>query len=118
MRQKAGLNGTILRNGWSMARSMLEYKAPWRGATLVAVPPAFTSQQCSCCGRIAVENRKTQALFECVQCGHAENADRNAARNILLRAKETIAQRRCALMPVRARLRAARNRVQRLKEVL
>ena len=26
MRQKAGLNRTILRNGWSMARSMLEYK--------------------------------------------------------------------------------------------
>jgi putative transposase len=96
VRQKAGLNRAILRNGWSMARSMLQYKAAWRSATLVAVPPAFTSQQCSCCGHIALENRKTQALFECVECGHAENADRNAARNILLRAKETIAQRRCA----------------------
>ena len=96
VRQKAGLNRAILRNGWSMARSMLEYKAAWRGVTLLAVPPAFTSQQCSCCGRIALENRKSQALFECVECGHAENADQNAARNILLRAKETIAQRRCA----------------------
>ncbi|MCL5953468.1 MAG: transposase, partial [Nitrospirae bacterium] len=29
------------------------------------------------------ENRTTQALFRCVSCGHAENADLNAARNIL-----------------------------------
>lgn len=91
VRQKAELNRTILRNGWSMARSMLEYKAAWRGSVLVAVPPAYTSQQCSCCGHIAAANRKTQALFECVACGHTENADRNAARNILLRAKELLA---------------------------
>jgi putative transposase len=91
VRQKAGLNRTILRNGWSMARSMLEYKAAWRGTVLVAVPPVFTSQQCSCCGHIAAENRKTQALFECVECGHTENADRNAARNILHRAKQLLA---------------------------
>jgi putative transposase len=91
VRQKAGLNRTILRNGWSMARSMLEYKAAWRGSVLAAVPPAYTSQQCSCCGRIAAENRRTQALFECVECGHTENADRNAAPNILLRGKELVA---------------------------
>ncbi len=91
VRQKAGLNRTILRNGWGMARSMLDYKAAWRGSVLVAVAPAFTSQRCSCCGHTAAENRKTQALFECVQCGHTENADRNAARNILLRAKQILA---------------------------
>jgi putative transposase len=92
VRQKAVLNRTILRNGWGLARSMLEYKCAWRGVTLVAVPPAYTSQQCGCCGHIAAENRKTQALFECVQCGHTENADRNAARNILHRAKKQLAR--------------------------
>jgi putative transposase len=56
VRQKAALNRTILRNGWSMARSMLEYKSAWRGSVLVAVAPAFTSQQCSCCGHIAAES--------------------------------------------------------------
>ena len=93
VRQKVGLNRAILRNGWSMARSMLEYKVAWRGSVRVAVPPAYTSQQCSCCGHIGAENRKTQASFECVKCGQTENADRNAARNILLRAKETLAGR-------------------------
>jgi putative transposase len=93
VRAKAGLNRSILRNGWSMARSMLQYKAAWRGSTLVAVPPAYTSQTCSCCGHVAAQNRTTQALFECVECGHTENADRNAARNILLRAKQMLAGR-------------------------
>jgi putative transposase len=57
---------------------------------LVAVPPAFTSQQCSSCGHTAAENRKTQAVFECVACGHREHADRNAAKNILRRGEEML----------------------------
>lgn len=88
---KAGLDRSILRNGWGMARSMLKYKAAWRGATLVAVPPAFTSQTCSPCGHVAAQNRLSQGLFECAEGGRTENADRNAARNILLRAKEVLA---------------------------
>jgi putative transposase len=91
VRAKAALNRTLLRNGWSLARSMLEYKAQWHGALLVAVPPAYTSQQCSACRHIAAENRPRQALFRCVACGHTENADRNAARNILRRANEMLA---------------------------
>ncbi|MEJ6003720.1 RNA-guided endonuclease InsQ/TnpB family protein [Paucibacter soli] len=90
VRAKSGLNRTILRNGWSMARTMLEYKAAWSVVMLVAVPPAYTSQACSSCGHTAPENRKTQALFECVACGHAENADRNAARNILAKAQQQL----------------------------
>jgi len=90
VRQKAGLNRTILRNGWSMARSMLEYKAAWSGTMLVAVPPAYTSQECNVCGHTAAENRKTQATLQCVACGHAENADRNAAKNILRRGQEIL----------------------------
>ncbi|WP_372529140.1 RNA-guided endonuclease InsQ/TnpB family protein [Piscinibacter sp.] len=96
VRQKAGLNRTILRNGWSKARQRLEYKAAWRGAMLVAVPPAYTSQECSACRHTAAENRKTQAVFECVACGHRENADRNAAKNILRRGQEQLAQVGCA----------------------
>lgn len=90
IRQKAGLNRTILRNGWSMARQMLEYKAAWSGVMLVAVPAAYTSQECSDCGHTAAANRKSQSLFLCVACGHAENADRNAAKNILRRGQEIL----------------------------
>ena len=88
VRQKSGLNRAILRNGWSMARQMLEYKAAWAGADLIAVPPAYSSQECSACEHIAAGNRTNQAQFQCVACGHAENADRNAAKVILARARE------------------------------
>jgi len=88
VKAKSGLNRTILRNGWSMARQMLEYKAAWSGVMLVAVPPAYTSQQCSACGFVDASNRVSQAHFACLACGHAEHADRNAAKNILARAME------------------------------
>ena len=90
VKAKAGLNRTILRNGWSMARSMLEYKAAWRGVMLVAVPPAYTSQQCSACGFIDAGNRVSQARFACLACGHSEHADRNAAKNILAKAQQLL----------------------------
>ncbi|MCP3765090.1 transposase, partial [Domibacillus sp. A3M-37] len=41
-----------------------------------------TSQKCHSCGHTAKENRQTQAAFICVSCGHSENADINASRNI------------------------------------
>jgi hypothetical protein len=44
--------------------------------------PAYTSQRCSACGHIAAGSRESQALFRCVACGYACNADVNAARNI------------------------------------
>ena len=44
---------------------------------VVAIPPQHTSQRCSCCGYVSRNNRQTQAKFECVECGHSENADIN-----------------------------------------
>lgn len=90
MAAKAGLNRTILRNGWSMARTMLEYKAAWSGVMLVAVPPAFTSQACSACGFTDAGNRPSQSRFACLACGHTQHADRNAAKNILRKAQEQL----------------------------
>ncbi|MHB8240257.1 MAG: zinc ribbon domain-containing protein, partial [Vulcanimicrobiaceae bacterium] len=45
-----------------------------------------TSRTCANCGHVSRENRQTQAAFRCVACGHAANADTNAAINILRRA--------------------------------
>jgi len=42
----------------------------------------YTSQQCSKCGCIHKENRKTQEEFKCVECGYETNADLNASINI------------------------------------
>jgi putative transposase len=82
-RAKAGLNRSILDQGWFEFRRQLDYKLDWRGGELLAVPAYNTSRTCSCCGNVAAENRQTQAVFQCVSCGYRANADTNAARNIL-----------------------------------
>ena len=83
VRAKSGLNRSILDQGWYEMRRQLEYKQLWRGGQVLAVPPAYTSQRCACCGHTAKENRLSQSKFVCQVCGYAENADINGARNIL-----------------------------------
>ena len=83
VRAKSGLNRSILDQGWYEMRRQLEYKQLWRGGEVLAIPPAYTSQKCACCGHTAKENRQTQSQFVCQVCGYTENADINGARNIL-----------------------------------
>ncbi|EGZ3978338.1 IS200/IS605 family element transposase accessory protein TnpB [Salmonella enterica subsp. enterica serovar Richmond] len=83
VRAKSGLNRSILDQGWYEMRRQLEYKQIWRGGQVLAVPPAYTSQRCVCCGHTAKENRPSQSEFECQACGYTANADVNGARNIL-----------------------------------
>ena len=82
---KSGLNKAILDQGWFEFRRQLQYKLDWNGGILIAVAPHYTSQTCPCCGHVAKENRKTQAKFECVDCGYANHADVVGAMNILAR---------------------------------
>jgi putative transposase len=83
VRAKSGLNRSILDQGWYELRRQLEYKQLWRGGQVLAINPAYTSQECACCGHAAKENRLLQSQFECQECGYTENADINGARNIL-----------------------------------
>ena len=84
--QKSGLNRRILDQGWGELRRQTGYKLKWAGGLLKLVDPQNTSRTCAQCGHVSAENRMTQALFVCVKCGHAANADTNAAINILGRA--------------------------------
>jgi putative transposase len=79
-RAKAGLNSAILRSGWGRVCQYTTYKAARRNQLVLAVPPHHTSQECFLCGHIHPGNRLTQARFVCQRCGHAENADTNAAQ--------------------------------------
>ncbi len=83
VRQKAGLNRSIHDAAWGEFRRQLTYKLEWRGGRVIPVNPAYTSRTCRICGHECAENRKSQELFQCVACGHAENADVHAAKNIL-----------------------------------
>jgi putative transposase len=84
--QKAGLNRSILNQGWFQFETLLAYKLEERGGDLVSVDPAYTSQTCSACGCIDKRSRESQARFVCIDCGHQEHADTNAAINIKRRA--------------------------------
>jgi putative transposase len=83
VKQKSGLNKAILDQGWAGFRRMLEYKQLWRGGLTLAVPPHHTSQECPACHFLHPDNRKSQAVFRCINCGFSGHADHVAAINIL-----------------------------------
>ncbi len=87
VRAKSGLNRSLLDIAPGTIRRKLEYKGPWYGCEIVAVPARNTSRRCSQCDYLpqhgAPPNRESQARFVCKQCGWTANADHNAALNIL-----------------------------------
>jgi transposase len=84
-RAKAGLNRGILASCWGRLATRTEQKAAASGALVIYADPRFTSQQCRVCGHTSPGNRESQAEFRCTECGHADHADTNAAKNILAR---------------------------------
>ena len=54
------------------------YKAARRGQLVITVPAQRSSQECAHCGYTHPDNRRTQAEFVCLRCGHIANADENA----------------------------------------
>lgn len=83
VKAKSGLNKSILDQGWGEFVRQLMYKLEWLGGQLIKVNPQYTSQKCSCCGYTHKDNRPSQAVFKCDSCGYENNADVNAAKNIL-----------------------------------
>jgi len=78
---KAGLNKSINDAGWAQFRTILEGKAACAGRRVVAVPPAYTSQDCSACGA-RVEKSLSVRTHVCTSCGLILDRDENAAKNI------------------------------------
>lgn len=67
-------------------RKKLEYKASLTGSIVIAVEPAYTSQQCPVCGYIHKGNRdKKNHIFRCRTCGYRSNDDRIGAMNLYQR---------------------------------
>ncbi len=67
---------------WTTFRTWLEYFGKVFGVVTVAVPPHYTSQNCSNCGE-AVKKSLSMRTHICNHCGHTQDRDWNAARNIL-----------------------------------
>ena len=82
-KRKKGMNRSFLTASPSMIAELLEYKVLLNGKRLVYVPAHYTSQRCSKCGYTSKDNRESQSIFHCQDCSYKENADINAANNIL-----------------------------------
>ncbi len=80
--RKAGLNTSILDAGWGQFLSILSCKAAYAGKRVEAVPPAYTSQECSGCSTI-VQKSLSVRTHVCPSCGLVLDRDTNAAVNIL-----------------------------------
>lgn len=78
-------NSTFLSN-WSYfdLQQKISYKAEQEGIKVKYILPRYTSQRCNKCGVIDKESRVSQEQFECTTCGHKDNADYNAAKNIAM----------------------------------
>ncbi|MDJ7122625.1 transposase [Salmonella enterica] len=85
-KQKAGLNKSILNVGWHVIETYTYYKAYSSSKAVFKIPAPTTSQECAKCGHTHPDNRKTQALFVCGNCGNTDNADHNASLVIKKRA--------------------------------
>jgi putative transposase len=80
-RCKAGLNTSIQDAGWRHFLTILAYKAACAGKRVEAVPPAYTSQDCSGCGK-RIHKSLSVRTHVCTNCGLILDRDLNAARNI------------------------------------
>lgn len=84
VRQKAGLNRSILDAAFGTLRRQLEYKSGWYGSQVQIIDRFFASSQtCSACGARAKTKLGLHVrVFECAACGARIDRDVNAARNI------------------------------------
>ena len=82
--QKRGLNRSILDQQWGKAMTYLEYKAESAGIPFIRVDPKNTSRACAKCGAVVAGARDGES-FVCTACGNMDDADHNAALNILAR---------------------------------
>ena len=68
---------------WSLTRAVnwLRCRCEELGVRMIFVSPYKTSQRCHSCGKIDSKNRKGER-FRCVSCGHEDDADHIAAKNL------------------------------------
>lgn len=74
-------------------QNKIKYKAEEVGIEVIFINPKYTSKRCNVCGCIHKDNRdckNNQSKFKCVVCGHEDNADINASKNIAIPYIDTI----------------------------
>ena len=93
---KTKMAKSVLDAGWSTFRTMLKYKCENAGVWFEEVNEKYSTQTCSCCGRISHNSPKGRAglrirEWTCCECGITHDRDVNAAMNILALGHERLA---------------------------
>nr|WP_232072462.1 transposase [Paraburkholderia pallida] len=85
---------SMLDAGWSLFRTMLQYKCDDAGVWFDEVDEAYSTQTCSCCNR-RTGPRGLEGLgireWACFECGAYHHRDINAADNILAAGRRRLA---------------------------
>ena len=94
---KTKMAKSTLDAGWSMLKTMLEYKSHQAGIVFEVVSESYSTQTCSCCGTIPASSPKGRAglrirEWTCSDCGAVHDRDVNAAKNILARGLARLAE--------------------------
>lgn len=104
------MNRLIGRTYRSVVKAKLARLEEQYGIQIIAVNPAYTSQECSRCHYVSKENRKTQKDFVCQHCHFSCNADVNAGR--------VINQRRSLMLEFPAYAKRSTSRTVRCQNVI
>jgi len=84
---KRGLNRSLSDASWYDLTKKLEYLAAKSGKRLDKVNPQYTSKTCSKCSHVVRDSRNGEK-FICTNCGHIDDANLQAARNVKTKAIE------------------------------
>ena len=91
---------------WSRFLDLLEYKADLHGTHVVQVDPAGTTKECASCG-VATDKPLWVREHSCPACGHTQDRDLNAAKNILNRGLKQVGAGRSESTPMQTALPAS-----------
>ncbi|GHO70859.1 transposase [Ktedonobacter sp. SOSP1-52] len=75
--------------GWGRFLTWMNYYAALHHIPVIAVPPHYTSQNCSACGTL-IKKSLSVRTHTCTGCGVVLDRDHNAAMNILQKALSTV----------------------------
>jgi len=73
--------------GWGTFIAWVKYYGRMHAIPIVAVPPQYTSQECSTCGTMVKKSLSVRTHI-CTSCGLILDRDYNAALNILAKAED------------------------------
>ena len=104
--------------GLSSLKNEVEHIARKYDIAVSTVQASYTSKMCPVCGCIEDENRPSQEVFECVECGYKDNADFNAAKNIRNRVLVTVLRDKLLKQMGNGAFEPKKLKRERVKEVL